>query len=172
MNPTEQIDENRLEICKSVLEVMVENATDDITRASAEKCLSALDAELSWKPQPPKTESKLKPSIAVTTDPSDPRLGVPAEPQEHAQEKGYRTYGQNLAYLVLSDDELKKGFVRPVRDTYTHLLCKVNTTMSKSIAETYARNPKFYSSTFCVGCQCHLPLNEFVWKGTEIEVGT
>lgn len=50
--------------------------------------------------------------------------------------------------------------------------CNTTTTMGKSIAETYARNPKFYGSTFCCSCSVHLPLSEFVWKGTDEVVGS
>jgi len=80
--------------------------------------------------------------------------------------------GQQKAYVVLSDDERAKGFVRPVRDTYTHKVCGADTTMGKAIAETYARDPYFYNGTFCCNCKKHLPLNEFVWKGTEEQVGS
>jgi hypothetical protein len=53
--------------------------------------------------------------------------------------------------------------------------CGVATTMSQAIAETYARDPKFYDGTFCVGCREHLPVGErgeFVWYGTDERVGT
>ena len=53
--------------------------------------------------------------------------------------------------------------------------CGVVTRMSRPIAETYARDPKFYGSTFCVGCKTHLPVGEvgeFVWDGTGERVGT
>jgi hypothetical protein len=80
--------------------------------------------------------------------------------------------GQNKAYLVLSEDEITKGFVRQVRTTYIHKKCGVATTMSQKIAETYARDPKFYGSTFCVGCGTHLPVAEFLWDGTDQEVGS
>jgi len=42
--------------------------------------------------------------------------------------------------------------------------CGCVTTMATSLAETYARDPHFYSGTFCCGCQKHYPLNEFVWE--------
>ena len=80
--------------------------------------------------------------------------------------------GQQKGYVVLSDAERKKGFVRPVRREYTHLPCGTNTIMGQAIAETYARNPKFYGGTFCVSCQKHFPLSEFVWKGTTETVGS
>ena len=41
--------------------------------------------------------------------------------------------------------------------------CGVVTAMSETIAETYARDPKFYGSTFCMGCRTHIPVEEFVW---------
>lgn len=53
--------------------------------------------------------------------------------------------------------------------------CGVRTTMGLSLAETYARDPHFYSGTFCCGCGTHLPVGEvgeFVWDGTDERVGT
>lgn len=93
----------------------------------------------------------------TTDDPADPRLtrGPDAEPVEQAQ-----------VYLVLSEAERTAGFVRPVRDTYRHLVCDTVTTMSQVIAATYARNPGFYGATYCVSCRMHRPVGEhgeFVW---------
>jgi hypothetical protein len=50
--------------------------------------------------------------------------------------------------------------------------CGVVTTMASSIAETYARDPKFYGGTFCMGCGKHYPVGEFVWEGTDEKVGS
>ena len=50
--------------------------------------------------------------------------------------------------------------------------CGGLTKMSRDISETYARDPKFYGGTFCVGCGKHLPLEEFVWDGTDEIVGS
>ena len=136
--------------------------------------------------------------------------------------------GQQKEYLVLSEEERAKGFVRPVRRSYQHVGrpgpkgtlrnltadekkrydglgyvqfeeypeseapttgrywtqkeldkvdkgCGVVTTMAQQIAETYAREPRFYGATFCVGCRKHLPVGpqgEFVWDGTNERVGT
>jgi len=114
--------------------------------------------------------------MSTTDNPDDPRLthGVDAEPTEQAD-----------VYLVLSDAEREKGFTRPVRRTYSHWYmadgspvptgpwvslprglegCGAATTMSDGIAETYARDPKFYGSTYCVGCGKHLPVSEFIWN--------
>ena len=165
----------------------------------------------------------------LTTDRNDPSLN---EVKEN---------GQNQAYLVLSEEERGKGFVRPVRDSYVHLGkeleqekgtiqeliegvtdcsdwarsyytvengytaylkypeeksplvgrfikeeelksirekrkfiegCGAVTRMNQALAETYARNPKFYGATFCVGCKEHLPVDEFVWEGTDEKVGS
>ena len=80
--------------------------------------------------------------------------------------------GQQKGYVVLSAEERTKGFVRPVRDTYKHLVCGSITTMGRSIAETYARDPSFYSGTFCCHCGTHFPTGEdgqFVWlDGTKV----
>jgi len=83
--------------------------------------------------------------------------------------------GQQKGYVVLSAEERAKGFVRPVRRSYVHTKCGVVTTMGQALAETYARNPHFYSGTFCVGCRSHFPVGEageFIWDGTTEKVGT
>lgn len=93
--------------------------------------------------------------MPTTSDPSDPRLtrGVDSEPTSQAG-----------AYLVLPEAERTSDeFVRPVRTTYVHKTCGVATTMGRQIAETYARDPKFYGATYCVGCHKHLSVEEFTW---------
>jgi hypothetical protein len=83
--------------------------------------------------------------------------------------------GQQKGYVVLADEERAKGFVRPVRHSYKHLKCGGVTTMGQTLAETYARDPSFYSGTFCCHCGTHLPVGEdgeFVWQGTDERVGT
>ena len=83
--------------------------------------------------------------------------------------------GQQKGYVVLSADERAKGFVRPVRDAYVHTKCGAVTTMGRALAETYARDPQFYSGTFCCACRAHFPVGEhgeFVWDGTNEKVGT
>jgi hypothetical protein len=74
--------------------------------------------------------------------------------------KQTRPDGQQEGYIVLSAEERAKGFVRPVRDSYIHLKCGSLTRMGYTIAETYARNPKFYGGTFCVKCSKHFPLKD------------
>jgi hypothetical protein len=98
-----------------------------------------------------------------TTDRSNPDLGHGADDKPGPQ---------NKAYLVLPAEERAKGFVRPVRRSYVHQKCGTLTTMSQGIAETYARNPKFYGATYCCHCQMHLPVAEFHWDGTTEQVGS
>jgi len=53
--------------------------------------------------------------------------------------------------------------------------CGTVTTMAEAIAETYARDPGFYSGTFCASCRKHLPVGEageFVWVDDGTRVGT
>lgn len=152
--------------------------------------------------------------MSVTSDRNDPRLtrGDDETPVDQAE-----------VYLVLSDEERAKGFVRPVRRSYVHVgnggpqhptreltpdehnrydrfgyliyeeypaggdslgrfwtretldaakACGALTTMGTELAETYARDPKFYGGTYCTGCRMHRPVAEFVWDGTTEVVGS
>lgn len=97
--------------------------------------------------------------------------GTPVTPDH--REIDPRT-GMQKAYVVLSEEERAKGFVRPVRRSYRHDKCGVVTTMGQALAETYARDPHFYSGTFCCGCGTHFPVGEdgeFTWDGTDERVG-
>jgi hypothetical protein len=95
--------------------------------------------------------------MSLTTDRNDPGL--------HKIEPS----GMQEKYLVLSDEERAKGFVRPYADAYRHLKCGSITTMGRALSETYAREPSFYDGTFCLKCRTHFPLiNEagkraFIW---------
>jgi hypothetical protein len=80
--------------------------------------------------------------------------------------------GMQKGYVVLSAEERAKGFVEPVRHSYIHEACGTKTTMNQLLAETYAREPAFYSGTFCAGCRRHFPVSEFVWERTSQRVGT
>ena len=97
--------------------------------------------------------------------------GLPVTP-DHRE---LREDGQQKGYVVLSAEERAKGFVRPVRQSYVHDKCGGVTTMGLALAETYARDPSFYSGTFCAICRAHFPVGadgEFTWKGTTERVGT
>lgn len=148
----------------------------------------------------------------ITTDRNDPRLtsGVDTAPIPQA-----------AAYLVLSEEERAKGFVRPVRTDYIHTGygpehplrdlteeemerfsgtdyskyetyptggslvgrywkleqleakgCGGMTVMGIEIAETYARDPSFYGSTYCFKCEMHRPVAEFRWASDGTVVGS
>src|SRR5258706_3956973 len=111
--------------------------------------------------------------MSKTRDRNDPRLshGADTTPAPQAD-----------VYLVLSEDERAKGFVRPVRGSYRHRdpECDTVTFMNRALAETYARQPSFYGATYCAGCTMHRPVGEhgeFTWmdaegKDTSILVGT
>lgn len=86
--------------------------------------------------------------MSLTTDPNDPALGA------------ILPSGQQEKYLILSEEERKKGFVRPLRRSYKHLKCGIVTTMGLALCETYARNPGFYGGTFCAGCGTHFDLTK------------
>ena len=169
-------------------------------------------------------------NMSLTTDRNDPKL----------KEGQKNKTGQHEIYLVLSEEERVKGFVRPYRDSYVHVGkklerkgtlqsleeglenlsdwakkeytkengwggclkypesespltgrflkqkewdafqngkdyvggCGTLTRMGQALSETYARDPKFYGATFCVGCNKHLPVDEFMWDGTNETVGS
>jgi hypothetical protein len=41
--------------------------------------------------------------------------------------------------------------------------CGRITTMGHALAETYARDPKFYGATYCATCKQHFAVSEFIW---------
>ncbi|SRR5258706_214107 len=102
----------------------------------------------------------------LTSDPNDPRLTHGSEPLDGPP------VPQAEVYLVLSEEERAKGFIRPVRRSYVHEYCGTTTSMGQALAETYARDPKFYGSTYCVSCGVHRPVGangEFIWEdGTKV----
>lgn len=80
--------------------------------------------------------------------------------------------GMQKGYIVLCPEERDKGYVRPVRRSYRHTKCGTVTTMGLALAETYARDPKFYGGTFCCGCRAHFPVAEFTWDPDGSVVGS
>lgn len=90
----------------------------------------------------------------ITDDRNDPELHVTDET------------GMQRKYLVLSEEERAKGFVRPVRNAYVHATCGGETRMGDALSETYARQPGFYGGTYCATCRAHFPVGEhgeFTW---------
>lgn len=92
--------------------------------------------------------------MGITSDRNDPGLGHGSNDEP---------VPQNAVYLVLSDEERAKGWQRPYRDTYRHVVCGQTTSMGSAIAETYAANPRFYGATYCCHCSMHKPVGEFEW---------
>lgn len=99
--------------------------------------------------------------MSLTTNPNDPCL-----------KEGQKIEGQNECYLVLSEEERRKGFTRPLRESYIHDKCNTETKMGLALCETYARDPKFYSGTYCSHCRTHFPVSEFKWKEDNQIVGS
>ena len=73
--------------------------------------------------------------------------------------------GMQKDYVILCPKERAKGFVRPVRRSYRHLTCGSVTTMGLELAETYARDPGFYSGTMCVNCHA-------LWRNHRVLAGS
>jgi hypothetical protein len=112
------------------------------------------------------------------------------EPVGVVRAKQTNETGQHAGYIVLCPDERAKGFVRPYRDAYKHVGrleddvfdgdckmlriggCNTVTKMGRDLSETYARDPSFYGATFCVHCNRHLPVAEFVWTADGAQVGS
>lgn len=108
--------------------------------------------------------------------PETPRTTLSDGTQVYPEHRNIETLtGMQKGYIVLADEERAKGFVRPVRRSYVHQRCSSVTTMGQALAETYARQPDFYTGTFCCACRGHFPVGadgEFVWDGTSEKVGT
>lgn len=131
---------------------------------------------------PPPSSAATERAPAPPTDPSLHKLAtISGEPPAAGYERADAPQpvdpatGQNKDHWVLPEEERAKGYIRPVRRGTTHLKCGTTTYMPVDCAETYARDPKFYSKTFCFSCKAYLPVGpdgEFVWEGTQEKVGT
>lgn len=69
--------------------------------------------------------------MGLTTDRTDPGL------------KEIRSDGQQSVYLVLSEEERAKGFVRPVRTEYKHVGCRPKGPTRPLTEEEHERYDKF-----------------------------
>lgn len=127
-------------------------------------------------PKPPLATRLHPPRVVPPVDRSKVELTsgkpIPEDGSHLTLDKG----GQQTGYVVLSPEERSKGFIRPVRSKYIHASdkggCGALTVMGQALAETYARDPKFYGGTFCVGCKKHFPVAEFIWDDTTEVVGS
>jgi len=111
-------------------------------------------------------EQRLKNNTTIPVDRSDIQLSIDGSVPLDKSHTEILPSGMQKDYVILSEKERTKGFVRPFRDAYRHLKCSKITTMSRAIAETYARDPYFYSGTFCSSCKAHFSVGEdgeFTW---------
>ena len=110
--------------------------------------------------------------MSLTTDPKDPKL----------KEGQKNETGQHEIYLVLSEEERDKGFVRPVRDSYVHVgryrnyagIDKMLTEdEQKEMMKEYP-HPEPYVAVLGINGSDgkHLPVDEFIWDGTDENVGS
>ncbi len=118
-------------------------------------------------------------SIDVGSDPVPPPVDRRAVTTLHGTpvnelrvKQAAQPTGMHDDYIVLTKAEREKGFVRPVRTSYTHFRCGASTRMGLDLSETWARDVSFYSKTFCCTCGDHFPVAEFVWDGTDEVLGT
>lgn len=102
----------------------------------------------------------------------------PTRPLTEEEEERYRNFGYACFEEYPSEQNPHIGRYWTTQQLNSG--CGTVTTMGRAIAETYARDPKYYGATFCCGCGTHLPVGqhgEFVWmdsKGNETneKVGT
>lgn len=72
-----------------------------------------------------------------------------------------RDDGQYENYPTIEDGE----FQQQPRDTYVHVDgCGQSTTMTGDLPESVARDPQYYTETFCAGCGTHVPVGEVEWE--------
>lgn len=91
------------------------------------------------------------------------------------EEKGqYQSYGYVLHedYGPEKDPLVGKYWTQAELDGANAPCGGAVTKMGWELSETYARNPKFYSGTFCVGCKKHFPVAEFRWVADGFVVGS
>lgn len=174
MSKQYRVEVERQIVQRTTVEVNAANPSDAVERACA-----LARSGLAWTnhgvvlgPAPSGASDAV---MDITPPPVDRSARELLSGKKEAEQPDYRENrgdGQQKDYVVLSAEERAKGFVRPVRRSYRHLTCKGVTTMGYALAETYARDPGFYSGTFCVNCGAHFPLDQFVWEGTEEKLGS
>lgn len=76
------------------------------------------------------------------------------------------------ATYILTDKERDRGYVRPVRQTYTHKKCGKDTMLAIALAQGFAGDLSFLREAYCTTCGKHFPVSDFLWEETEEEVGS
>lgn len=81
-------------------------------------------------------------------------------PEQHEAHRGYG-YAKYEVYPEERSPVMGRYWTQAELDRKA---CGAETQMSDALAETYARDPKFYGSTYCCGCSMHRPVAEFLWR--------
>ena len=79
-----------------------------------------------------------------------------------------RQDGQQADYATLPPEQRSDDALEGVPQIYIHSKCGQATGMPTEIIQTYLENPYFYlaDSTFCTGCNRHVPNKECHWSET------
>lgn len=102
--------------------------------------------------------------------PTYPLIALTAEQHERYDKFGYVSYEPYPPDSPQSNDGSLTGRYWTKADLESG--CGAVTTMGRALSETYARQPSFYGATFCVSCNKHLPVSEFVWTADGERVGS
>lgn len=76
---------------------------------------------------------------------------------------------------ALSDEDKRKGRLRPLRYVYLHETCGALTKVSVTTAEFMASQPYAFKRAYCAHCRAQFaagPDGEFTWKGSTERVGS
>ncbi len=104
-------------------------------------------------------------------------IKITGEVKPLSPEKIKEFEGEFVGYVAceMKEDKIKRYLTQKQVDSISKGYmggCGHATTMAQGIAETYAKNPQFYGSTFCIFCCKHLKVEEFVWEGSDEVVGS
>lgn len=86
--------------------------------------------------------------------------GPPPEGFDYGEK---RPDGQYENYPTIDEG----AFEQEPRDTYIHETCGSKTTMTGDLPESVARDPEWYTRTFCAGCGEHVPVEDVEWEDGE-----
>lgn len=109
-------------------------------------------------------EGRLFGKLILIDDPEYPKS------EYYTKENGYSGFIRYpKSEAPLTGRYITEGELEAIIARKTHFGgCGSSTTMGPALAETYAVNPKFYGSTFCCGCNIHIPVEQFVWEDDTI----
>lgn len=65
--------------------------------------------------------------------------------------------------VVLTEQELAAGFVRPLRLRVLHIFCGRPSAVMAGQAEDLAKDPASWSTCWCGVCGRRLPIEQFTW---------